>query len=59
VESIDNGIEILGAVVPPGLSESKVIAVRHENVMATSFHPEVTDDLRIHRYFNDLVRGAQ
>jgi 5'-phosphate synthase pdxT subunit len=59
VESIDNGVQVLGAVVPPGLNESKIIAVRHENVLATSFHPEVTDDLRIHRYFVDLVRAAR
>ena len=59
VERIDNGVEILGAVVPPGLVESKIIAVRHENVMATSFHPEVTNDLRIHRYFVDVVRAAR
>jgi pyridoxal 5'-phosphate synthase pdxT subunit len=52
-------VEILGAVVPPGLAEAKIIAVRHENIMATSFHPEVTDDLRIHRYFVELVRAAQ
>ena len=59
VESIDNGVDILGAVVPPGLDESKIIAVRHQNVIATSFHPEVTDDLRIHRYFIDVVRAAR
>ena len=59
VESIDNGVQVLGAVVPPGLNESKIIAVRHQNVLATSFHPEVTDDLRIHRYFVDLVCAAQ
>lgn len=58
VESIDDGVEILGDVVPPGLDESKIIAVRHESVLATSFHPEVTDDLRIHRYFIELVRAA-
>jgi 5'-phosphate synthase pdxT subunit len=58
VESIDDGVQILGAVVPPGMDESKIIAVRHENVLATSFHPEVTGDLRIHRYFVDLVRAA-
>jgi pyridoxal 5'-phosphate synthase pdxT subunit len=58
VESIDDGVQVLGAVVPPGLGESKIIAVRHENVLATSFHPEVTDELRIHRYFVDLVRAA-
>ena len=59
VESIDDGVEILGAVVPPGLAAPKIIAVRHKNIMATSFHPEVTDDLRIHRYFVELVRAAQ
>jgi 5'-phosphate synthase pdxT subunit len=59
VESIDDGVQVLGAVVPPGLNESKIIAVRHQNVLATSFHPEVTDDLRIHRYFVELVRAAQ
>jgi 5'-phosphate synthase pdxT subunit len=58
VETIDDGVEILGDVVPPGLDESKIIAVRHESVLATSFHPEVTDDLRIHRYFIELVRAA-
>lgn len=58
VESIDDGVEILGDVVPPGLDEPKIIAVRHESVLATSFHPEVTDDLRIHRYFIELVREA-
>ena len=59
VESMDDGVEVLGAVVPPGIAESKIIAVRHQNVLATSFHPEVTNDLRIHRYFVDLVRAAQ
>jgi pyridoxal 5'-phosphate synthase pdxT subunit len=59
VESIDDGVEILGAVVPPGLAEAKIIAVQHENIMATSFHPEVTDDLRIHRHFVELARAAQ
>jgi 5'-phosphate synthase pdxT subunit len=59
VESIDNGVQVLGAVVPPGLNESKIIAVRYQNVLATSFHPEVTDDLRIHCYFVDLVRAAR
>src|SRR4029453_11077600 len=34
VESIDDGVEVLGAGVPPGLSESKIIAVRPGNVRA-------------------------
>ena len=52
------GVRVLGAVTPPGTDEAKIIAVRQGNLLATSFHPEVTDDLRIHRYFLDLVRAA-
>ena len=43
---------------PAGPDEAKIIAVRQRNLLATSFHPEVTGDLRIHRYFLDLVRAA-
>ena len=35
---------------PPG-TDVKIIAVRQRTLLATSFHPEITDDLRIHRYF--------
>lgn len=34
----------------------RAVAVRQGNCLATSFHPEVTGDLRVHRYFVDLVR---
>jgi 5'-phosphate synthase pdxT subunit len=37
---------------------AKIIAVRQGAMLATSFHPEVTGDLRVHRYFVELVRGA-
>ncbi len=33
------------------------VAVRQGHLMATSFHPEVADDGRIHRLFLDLVQG--
>jgi 5'-phosphate synthase pdxT subunit len=58
VESVSGQVRVLGAVVPPGLVEPKIIAVRQGNVLATAFHPEVTDDLRVHRRFLDLVRAA-
>lgn len=35
-----------------------VVAVRQGSLMATSFHPELTHDDRVHRYFLDLVRAA-
>ena len=58
VERVDSHVQVLGAVTPPGTDESRIIAVRQGNLLATSFHPEVTDDRRIHRYFLDLVRAA-
>jgi 5'-phosphate synthase pdxT subunit len=32
--------------------------VREGNVLATSFHPELCDDPRVHRYFLDMVERA-
>jgi 5'-phosphate synthase pdxT subunit len=35
----------------------RIVAVRQGNVLATSFHPELTGDLRIHQFFVDMVRA--
>ena len=32
-----------------------VVAVRQGNIMITSFHPELIDDLRFHKYLVDMV----
>ena len=58
VESMEAHVEVLGSVTPPGHDEARIVAVRQQNLLATSFHPEVTHDLRVHRYFLDLVRTA-
>jgi len=33
----------------------KIVMAREENFLALSFHPELTDDLRIHKYFLDMI----
>jgi pyridoxal 5'-phosphate synthase pdxT subunit len=33
----------------------EVVFVRQDNVLASSFHPELTDDSRVHRYFLDMI----
>jgi 5'-phosphate synthase pdxT subunit len=38
--------------------ESSVVAVRQGNILATAFHPELTDDLRFHSYFIQIVAAA-
>lgn len=35
--------------------DSRPVLARQENVLVCAFHPELTDDLRIHKYFIDMV----
>ncbi|WP_285566033.1 pyridoxal 5'-phosphate synthase glutaminase subunit PdxT [Streptomyces sp. RTGN2] len=35
-----------------------IVAVRQGNALATSFHPELTGDHRLHAYFVDMVRAV-
>lgn len=58
VERVGVGVEVL-ATVPSGPAAGRIVAVRQGKVVATSFHPEVTGDLRVHRMFVDLVRAAE
>jgi 5'-phosphate synthase pdxT subunit len=60
VEAASSAVEVLAAI-PADKSltgTDQVVAVRQGNLMATSFHPEITSDLRIHKYFVDMVRSA-
>jgi 5'-phosphate synthase pdxT subunit len=55
VEDAGNGVEVLGRVVG-GPADGRIVAVRQGNVVATSFHPELTGDRRVHALFVDIVR---
>lgn len=57
VEKTGDVAEVLATVTDPGGNEHAV-AVRQGWALATSFHPEMTDDLRVHRYFIDMVAEA-
>jgi pyridoxal 5'-phosphate synthase pdxT subunit len=56
VESVGSGVEVL-ARVDDGPAAGRIVAVRQGSLMATSFHPEVGGDSRVHRMFVDLVRS--
>jgi 5'-phosphate synthase pdxT subunit len=56
VERTGPGVEVLGTVSAHGFA-GRIVAVRQGNALATAFHPELTGDLRVHRYFVDLVRA--
>ncbi|RCV51032.1 pyridoxal 5'-phosphate synthase glutaminase subunit PdxT [Marinitenerispora sediminis] len=56
VESVGPGVAVLGQV-PRGERAGRIVAVRQGSLLATSFHPELTGDARIHRLFVDMVKG--
>jgi pyridoxal 5'-phosphate synthase pdxT subunit len=62
VERVGDGVEVLGRVdsgAEAGDSPGgRIVAVRAGACLATSFHPEVTPDARVHEYFVDMVRGS-
>ena len=52
IASIDGpDVKVLGTVKLPQKEEPVVVAVEQNNIMATAFHPELTDDIRWHQYF--------
>jgi len=54
VEESGPGVEIL-ARVEHGPGADRIVAVRQDSLLATSFHPEVTGDDRVHRMFVDEI----
>ncbi|WEV79030.1 pyridoxal 5'-phosphate synthase glutaminase subunit PdxT [Janibacter cremeus] len=57
VEEWGGGVEVLAAVEAKG--GTRPVVVRQGNLLATSFHPEVTGDHRLHARFVEMVRAAR
>ncbi|AGZ44477.1 pyridoxal 5'-phosphate synthase glutaminase subunit PdxT [Actinoplanes friuliensis] len=57
VEEVGDDVQVMGRVTS-GPAAGRIVAVRQGNLLATAFHPELTGDLRVHRYFVELVRRA-
>lgn len=52
VEDVGPNVEILATV------DNKIVAVEEKNMLATSFHPELTNNLTFHNYFAEKVRKS-
>lgn len=50
ISEVGPRLEVLGR-----LKDGRIVAVRQGRLMATSFHPELTNDDRMHRYFLDIA----
>jgi 5'-phosphate synthase pdxT subunit len=64
VERVGKGVEVLATVEPEEASHTdtlhgtaRIVAVRSRHLLATSFHPEITGERRIHELFIRIVRG--
>lgn len=61
VEEVGPQVQVLARVdhdSTAGAAAGRIVAVRQGNLVATSFHPEVGEDSRVHGLFVDLVRGS-
>lgn len=51
IAEVEEGVDILAK------EKEHIVAVRYQNQLAMSFHPELDEDERIHKYFLDMVIG--
>ncbi|MDP9934294.1 5'-phosphate synthase pdxT subunit [Paenarthrobacter nicotinovorans] len=64
VERVGEGVDVLAQVDPDHASHTpalhgvaRIVAVRSGHLLATSFHPEVTGEKRVHELFIRMIRG--
>lgn len=50
IASVSGKAEVLAEV------DGKIVAAREGNMLVTAFHPELNDDLSVHRYFLDMIQ---
>lgn len=56
VERVGPTVEVVGEI-EQGPNAGTIIAVRSDTMLATSFHPELTSDERVHAVFGEMVRS--
>ncbi len=54
IESVNSDAKVL-ATLPDG----RIVAAQQGKLLATSFHPELTQDARFHQYFLSLAKGVK
>ncbi|MEE8386833.1 MAG: pyridoxal 5'-phosphate synthase glutaminase subunit PdxT, partial [Dehalococcoidia bacterium] len=60
VREVGADVEVLATLqAADGGGDGSPVAVRQGNLLATTFHPELTEDSRLHRYFLGMVESAE
>lgn len=50
ISQVGEGVEVLSEY------QDEIVTAREGHLLASSFHPELTDDYRLHQYFVDMVK---
>ncbi|MEC0372192.1 pyridoxal 5'-phosphate synthase glutaminase subunit PdxT [Paenibacillus chibensis] len=53
IRSVGDQVDVLSSY------NGEIVAARQGHLLASSFHPELTDDYRLHQYFVDMVKASQ
>jgi 5'-phosphate synthase pdxT subunit len=53
IKSVSSDVEVLSSI------DEGIVMARQKNLLVTAFHPEITDDLRVHQLFLSMVSAAQ
>ena len=53
IEKVNNGVNVLSVL------NKKPVLIQKNNILASTFHPELTNDKRVHEYFVDMVKKQQ
>lgn len=53
IEAVESNVDVLARY------NGQIVAARQRHLLAASFHPELTDDERMHAYFLDMVRDTR
>ena len=54
IESVGANVRVLCT-----LDDGTIVAARQDNLLATSFHPELTQDTRVHEYFVNMTKACK
>lgn len=49
ISKVENNVQVLAKI------DEKILMVRQDNLLAAAFHPELTDDHRVHQYFLNMI----
>lgn len=53
IRGVGEQVEVLSSY------NGEIVAARQGHLLASSFHPELTDDYRLHQYFVEMVKASQ